>query len=149
MLETIVPSLETAKQQAKSLRKYLDTQNIPISHSQCLEALACLYGQNSWNHLSGLLGKSIKDKPAIRLPGVEEKIRGVYLKKPFAGKVIKIESIAKGELRRYAIQLDEPMDVVESELFSNHRQRITAMVNLDGYSVTAKKERNNILQIQG
>jgi hypothetical protein len=43
------------KSQAKRLRKFLADHNVDFGHSQCLEAIACIYGFRDWNTASAAL----------------------------------------------------------------------------------------------
>jgi len=46
--------IETLKSQAKRLRTHLATNNIPLSHSQALEAIAVMHGHRDWNTASAI-----------------------------------------------------------------------------------------------
>lgn len=42
-------TIETLKSQAKRLRTHLSESNIPLTHSQVLEAVAVMHGHRDWN----------------------------------------------------------------------------------------------------
>ncbi|KPY14368.1 hypothetical protein ALP73_200266 [Pseudomonas coronafaciens pv. garcae] len=45
-------TIETLKSQAKRLRAHLSESNIPLTHSQVLEAVAVMHGHRDWNTAS-------------------------------------------------------------------------------------------------
>ncbi|WP_248920165.1 glyoxalase superfamily protein [Pseudomonas entomophila] len=57
------------KEQSKRLRNHLAKNNIVLSHSQCLEAVAALHGHRDWNTASAVLGKAepVPDYPDASL----------------------------------------------------------------------------------
>ena len=48
-------TIQSLKAQAKRLRAYLESQNLHLSHSQALEAVAAAQGFRDWRTASGLL----------------------------------------------------------------------------------------------
>lgn len=48
-------TIENLKSQAKRLRNHLASQNIPLSHSQALEAIAAAHEYKDWNTASAKL----------------------------------------------------------------------------------------------
>lgn len=135
---------ENLKAQAKRLKEHFSAQNITLSHSEALEALAKQHGFKNWNVLSAKLkhGKNTPDWPTL-----DDKISGTYLGHSFTAKVLRINVTNLPHLRRYKIHLDEPIDVVKSELFNNFRQRINCFLNEDMHSTNFKGERDNLLTI--
>ncbi|WP_348763393.1 glyoxalase superfamily protein, partial [Hyphomonas atlantica] len=59
---------------------------------------------------------------------------GRYLKQPFHGRVHAIRELAGGMGYEVTLHFDTPVDVVEFDSFSAHRQRVSAMVGSDGVS---------------
>lgn len=55
--EHIMTTIETLKSQAKRLRTHLSANNIPLSHSQTLEAVAVMHGHRDWNTVSAAMSK--------------------------------------------------------------------------------------------
>ncbi|EMM8808349.1 glyoxalase superfamily protein [Pseudomonas aeruginosa] len=53
-------TIESLKSQAKRLRTHFSAQNIELSHSQTLEAIAAIHGFKDWNTASALSPKKIK-----------------------------------------------------------------------------------------
>lgn len=44
-----MPTIEAFKSQAKRLRTHLSANNIPLTHSECLETVAAMHGHRNWN----------------------------------------------------------------------------------------------------
>ncbi|MCC3859581.1 glyoxalase superfamily protein [Pseudemcibacter aquimaris] len=135
-------NIENLKSQAKRLREYLSDQNIKLSHSAALEAIAKQHGYRDWNTLSA----SIKSN--VKWPAVGDRVMGTYLGHNFRGTILNSSVISNSENRRYTVMMDEAIDVVKSELFSNFRQRISSTINGDLRSVDYKGNPDNILNIQ-
>lgn len=47
-------TIKTLKSQAKRLRTHLSESNIPLTHSQALEAVAVMHGHRDWNTASAV-----------------------------------------------------------------------------------------------
>ncbi|WPP02521.1 glyoxalase superfamily protein (plasmid) [Pseudomonas sp. HR96] len=64
-------TIETLKSQAKRLRAHLSESNIPLTHSQVLEAVAVMHGHRDWNTASAIAGPPAEPvqerQPAISL----------------------------------------------------------------------------------
>lgn len=57
-------TIENLKSQAKRLRNNLAAKNIPLSHSQALEAIAAVHEYKDWNTASAKLQEALApDKP--------------------------------------------------------------------------------------
>ena len=135
---------EDIKKQAVRLKEHFASQNIPITHSAALEALAKQHGYKDWNVLFAKL-KHGKNTPSW--PTLDDKVSGSYLGHPFTGTVLRINVSTLPNVRRYKIHFDEPIDVVKSKLFSSYRQRINCFLNEAMHSTNHKGERDNLLQI--
>ena len=61
---------------------------------------------------------------------------GLYLKKPFTGKLLSVRSLNAGGAFEIAVHFDDPVDVVDWESFSALRQRVKATVSANGVSWT-------------
>lgn len=121
-----LPSLTAAKDEAKRLRAALAENGRSISHSEALERLARKYGFRDWNIFHAAIRERAPD-------GWEEGalVRGRYLSQPFSAKVLEAERIRPGWFR-LSLELDEPVDVVSFESFSNFRRRLRCVVGPAG-----------------
>jgi hypothetical protein len=64
--EHIMSSIETLKSQAKRLRNHLTAKNLPLSHSQALEAIAAVHEYKDWNTAAAKLQATLAPaKPTI------------------------------------------------------------------------------------
>ncbi|MEO4040182.1 glyoxalase superfamily protein [Hoeflea sp. CAU 1731] len=121
-------TLETVKAQAKALRKALDAQGSAISHAQALELVARQHEARDWNTLHARITRS--NAPPELAFG--DRVEGRYLGQDFTGEIISMSGPA--DHREVEIRLDEPVDVVTFESFSNWRSRIRGTLNADGRS---------------
>jgi hypothetical protein len=122
------PTLQTVKAQAKALRQALAASGISVSHAQSLELIAQQYGARDWNTLSARLGH--RDTPAELALGA--RVKGHYLGQPYTGEIVSISG-PSGH-RSVEIVLDEPIDTVRFDSFSNWRRRIRGAVDKYGRS---------------
>lgn len=78
---------------------------------------------------------------------VNDRVRGVYLRQPFAGRVkdIDFDSGLPG-VRRYLIVFDAPVDVARPPL-SNRRTRANLLLGPDGESVDAKGRKDGLAKV--
>ncbi len=121
-----LPTLAKAKGKARELRAQLHDEGHEIGHSQSLELIAIHYGYRDWNTLYA----AIKiDAPNAWVLG--QRVRGHYLSQPFTAKIIAVTSLQPGWYR-LTLDLDEAVDVVTFDSFSNFRQRITKTVGPAG-----------------
>lgn len=118
-----------AKARAKALRSDAIGRGEAISHAQALEQVAKELGFRDWN------------TAAARLPHAEDlslqlgdTVSGNYLKQPYTGRVIGLKALAASGSVEVTLHFDRPVDVVQWESFSSHRQRVTALVKPDGTS---------------
>ncbi|MEO1679241.1 MAG: glyoxalase superfamily protein [Pseudomonadota bacterium] len=123
-----LPTLADAKRLAKDLRLELAAKGSPISHAQALERIAHSHGFRDWNALHA----AIKDLPPQGW-SIGERLTGRYLSQPFAATVRASEQVRPGWFR-LELDLDEAVDVVRFESFSNLRKRIRVVVGPEGRS---------------
>lgn len=123
-----IPGLEEAKTQAKALRSELARQGQEISHSAALELVAKAHGFHDWNTLHARAGN--RPQPPVRLGDITA---GRYLGQDFLAEVIGVTALSEG---RYEVelQLDQALDVVTFDSFSNFRSRIRKVVDASGRS---------------
>ncbi|MGR3760737.1 glyoxalase superfamily protein [Roseobacteraceae bacterium NS-SX3] len=118
-------TLAEAKALAKSLRQALAEAGTAISHSQALEMVARQNGARDWNTLHARLAAAAP--PPL---GLHSKVRGLYLGQRFTGQITALSKAGAGYA--ISIQLDQPVDTVRFESFSNMRRRIRGVVGADG-----------------
>ncbi|WP_336064884.1 glyoxalase superfamily protein [Nitratireductor rhodophyticola] len=123
-----LPTMAEAKALAKRLRQHLKDRGRTVTHAQALETIAHQHGFRDWNTLCAAIGQNGPDAWA---PG--QRVQGTYLSRPFEGTLIASQRLSPGWFR-VVIDLDEPVDVVTFESFSNHRKRIRGTVGPDGHS---------------
>lgn len=122
------PSLETLKAQAKALRQALDAKGTAVSHAQALELIAKQHGARDWNTLHARLRH--RNTPEGLALGA--KVTGHYLGQAYTGEIVSLSGPAGR--RHVEIALDQPVDTVQFDSFSNWRHRIRGTLNEDGRS---------------
>lgn len=123
-----LPTLAEAKAQAKRLRVKLAEDGTEIGHARSLELVAHQLGFRDWNTLHAAIGNRPPDGFAVG-----GRIEGRYLGQPFAATVVGVESLSPGWFR-LELDLDEAVDVVTFDSFSNFRKRIRGVVGPSGLS---------------
>ena len=123
-----IPTVDQAKDQARRLRTGLGGEGREISHSAALELVAKAHGFHDWNTFYAKAGNRMPP-PA----GLGDIVTGRYLGQEFLAEVVSIGQLSQG---RYEIglQLDQPVDVVSFDSFSNFRSRIRCEVDARGRS---------------
>ena len=121
--------MNEAKAFARSLRRDMATNGEHITHARALEITAQRMGFKDWNTLAARLGPR-----ATFHPQLGDKLRGIYLKQPFAGELISVSSLNNGSHFQVTIKLDKPVDVVQFESFSALRYRLNATLDNRGLS---------------
>lgn len=123
-----LPTLAEAKIQAKQLRAQRAGQGTPISHAQALEGIAQRHGFRDWNAFHAAIRDLVPEGW-----NVGGRLSGRYLSQPFAATVLSSEQLRPGWFR-LSLDLDEAVDVVRFDSFSNRRKRIRVVVGPDGRS---------------
>ncbi|WP_071673490.1 glyoxalase superfamily protein [Nioella nitratireducens] len=123
-----LPTLAEAKAQAKRLRVKLAEDGTEIGHARSLELVAHQLGFRDWNTLHAAIGNRPPEGFAVG-----GRIEGRYLGQPFAATVVGVESLSPGWFR-LELDLDEAVDVVTFDSFSNFRKRIRGVVGPSGLS---------------
>lgn len=123
-----LPTIAEAKQAAKQLRGRLAEQGEAISHAQALERVAQRHGYRDWNAFHAAL----RDRPpqGWKAGG---RVTGRYLSQSFAATVLAADQRRPGWFR-LVLDLDEAVDVVRFDSFSNLRKRIRVEVGPEGHS---------------
>ena len=123
-----LPTPSVVKRHAKQLREDLASEGAKISHSEALETVAHRHGFRDWNAFHA----AIRDRtPEGWYAG--GRVKGRYLSQPFAATVLSAEQLRPGWFR-LVLDLDEAVDVVRFESFSNLRKRIRVVVGPDCHS---------------
>lgn len=116
--------------QAKARARQLKAESaVPISLATALERVARDMGFRDWNTASARLSNATAASWQIG-----ERVSGQYLKREFTGRIHGVRELQAGSGYEVTIHFDEPVDVVDWESFSSHRQRVTAMVSPEGIS---------------
>lgn len=136
-----LPSIAQAKDQAKRLRTKMGEDGASIGHAKSLELVAHQHGFRDWNTMFAAIGNGPPKGWAVG-----DKVSGTYLSQPFTGQVVSV-SILKSGWFRLQLQLDEPVDVVTSDKFTNFRSRIRGVIGPKGHSVERTSDGNPHLQI--
>tara|TARA_R110000868_G_scaffold7071_18_gene38749 strand:+ start:4948 stop:5412 length:465 start_codon:yes stop_codon:yes gene_type:complete len=121
-----LPTSAEAKQHAKRLRAQLASQGSKIGHANALELVAHHYGFRDWNAFHASIGKR---PPEGWAP--DRRVQGCYLSQPFEATVVAVESLRPGWFR-LTLDLDEAVDVVTFDGFSNFRKRIRGVIGPAG-----------------
>lgn len=122
------PSLDTVKTQAKALRQALQAEGTAVSHAQALELVARQHGARDWNTLHARL--SHRNAPSDLALGA--RVVGHYLGQAYSGEIVALSG-PSGH-RHVEIALDQPIDTVRFDSFSNWRHRIRGTLIKDGRS---------------
>lgn len=117
-----------AKARARKLKHESDGA---LSYGAALEQVAHDMGFRDWNTASARLSNA-----PDACWQVGERVSGAYLKQPFAGRVHAVRELQDGAGYELTLHFDAPVDVVEWDSFSSHRQRVTAYVSPEGVSWT-------------
>mgnify|MGYP006906268657 CR=1 FL=1 len=140
-MNTQLPSAARAKEQAQLLRAKMAKDGSPIGHAKSLELVAHQHGFRDWNTMFAAIGNGGPKDWAIG-----DKVSGTYLSQPFTAHVALVSSIQPGWFR-LELHLEEAVDVVTSERFSNYRSRIRGVVGPKGHSVERTNNGKPHLQI--
>jgi hypothetical protein len=123
-----LPTLSEAKTMAKALRKRLAEDGVVLGHSQALERIAQDHGFKDWNGFHAVIEAGQSDTWTIG-----RRVTGRYLSQPFEATVRFSEELRPGWFR-LVLDLDEAVDVVRFERFSNLRKQIRIEVGPAGHS---------------
>ncbi len=144
-LRTYVPSLKDLKLQARRLRSEIAVGAAPVSHSKSLEMVAHQNGFKDWNTLHA----AASNRPAVEKLGLGDSVNGRYLGQRFQGEIVGIRTMQPGQLYHVSVQLDQAIDVVTFDSFSNFRRRLNCAVGHDGISPakTSNGEPHMVLEL--
>jgi len=125
---TALPTLTAAKSQAKRLRDRLGSEGTAISHGHALELVAHQHGFRDWNAFHAAIGNR---PPDAFVPG--GRVQGRYLGQGFDATILAVEMLRPGWCR-LELDLDNAVDVVTFDSFSNFRKRVRGTVGPLGLS---------------
>ncbi|QKV17351.1 glyoxalase superfamily protein [Oricola thermophila] len=120
---------DEAKQRAKALRQDLFARGVKITYSQALERVAAELGFRDWNTAVARLSND----PDFRI-AVGDTVSGTYLKQPFTARVLAVREMSGGSHFEVTLDLEEAVDVVTFDGFSNFRRRVSGTVDDRGIS---------------
>lgn len=141
-MTTDLPTTAQAKARAKRLREDLAAEGTTIGHAQALERLAQQHGFRDWNALHA----AIRYRPPQGWT-VGGRVTGYYLSQPFLATVLSTEQLRPGWFR-LVLDLDEAVDVVRFDSFSNLRKQIRVEVGPDGHSKERTSNGNPHVQLE-
>lgn len=140
-MNTQLPSAAQAKDQARRLRTKMAEDGASIGHAKSLELVAHQHGFRDWNTMFAAIGNG-----PPKGWDIGDKVSGTYLSQTFTGHVVSI-SILKPGWFRLDLHLDEAVDVVTSNGFSNFRSRIRGVIGPKGHSIERTSDGQPHLQI--
>jgi len=123
------PSAQTLKSEAKNLREDRAKSGQPLTHGAALEEVARAHGYRDWNTARAAL----PDRVVVPFQ-VGMRVKGFYLEQPFRGLLIGVQLMSNMQHYTVTIQFDEPVNVTPTFMFAAHRQRVTATVDIHGFS---------------
>ena len=123
-----LPAAMQAKDQAKRLRIQMSEDGIKIGHAKSLEIVAHQHGFRDWNTMNAAIADSQRQGWAVG-----DRVTGTYLSQPFSAQVFSASALELGWFK-LGLELEEAIDVVTSDGFSNYRKRIRGTVGPKGYS---------------
>lgn len=115
-----------AKARARELKARSESG---LTYAAALESVAHEMGFRDWNTAAARLS----NEPEACWQ-IGERVSGAYLKRPFCGRVHAVRELHDGAGYELTLHFDEPVDVVDWDSFSAHRQRVTAYVSPEGVS---------------
>lgn len=135
-----LPTLANAKTHAKRLRAGLANQASEISHAAALEMVAHQNGFADWNSFHAAIGNRPPDGWTVG-----GRVQGRYLSQPFEATVLAVEMLRPNWFQ-LVLDLDQAVDVVTFDSFSNYRKRISAIVGPEG--VSRERTSNGVPHLQ-
>lgn len=134
------PMLASFKTRAKSLRQEGRSAGMATTHAQALELVARENGARDWNTLHARTAKPLRLAPGMR-------VAGTYLGQAFEGRVHAASLRGASDRMEVTLHFDTPVDVVTFDSFSALRQRVTAVIGVDGRSLRTTSDGTPHLQL--
>lgn len=126
-LDTV--SIETLKSEARALRAAREAAGTPMTHGHALEEVARQHGYRDWNTASAALPSR-----ALVPFQVGQRVAGTYLGRSFQGYVLGMQLLADMAHFEVTVKFDQPVNVSRFESMVIPRQRVRAVLGLDGVS---------------
>lgn len=123
-------SLDDLKDQALRLRQEMALEGSEINHARALEIVAHQLGYKDWNTLHALVGNRPPGPPI----SVGQTVTGKFMGQPFIADVLGIRAVPNSGRFHISLQLDEAIDVVTFDSFSNFRKRVSCTIDKRGKS---------------
>ena len=130
----IAKDLKDTKAQARRLAAALEKAGMPVPLARAYELTAQAAGHADWNTMAAALRA-----PAGQGLALGEAVSGRYLGHPVAGRVHALRQKGAGFVE-VEIDLDQPVDVAQSEHFTALRRRVRATLGRDGRSVGKRSD---------
>ncbi|MGJ3232080.1 MAG: glyoxalase superfamily protein [Oceanicaulis sp.] len=121
--------IQTLKSQARRLRAALAADGDFVTHSESLELIARRHGCRDWNTLHAAAGNRAPEPYAVGA-----RVSGRYLGQAFSGEILAVKKLAGGARYQITLDLEEAVDVVTFDSFSNLRKRVSGVVDAQGVS---------------
>lgn len=143
------PSIEALKLRAQELRQEFKTDGQIISHSKALELVARENGMKDWNTLSAKADSS-RGKNIAPAFFIGQKVKGSYLGQTYSAIVHGLSLVGEVNSGYYniSLDLDNAVDVVSFEGFSNFRKHIRATIYETGNSAQRTSDGKPQLTVQ-
>jgi hypothetical protein len=122
-------SVGTLKSEARALRDERASAGETVTHGAALEEVAHRHGYRDWNTAVAALPERFGTPVQVG-----QRVRGTYLKTPFAGMVIGLNVLPDMRHFQVTVKFDHPVVVTRSALMQHTRQRVTATVDIRGVS---------------
>lgn len=126
-------SAQTLKSEAKALRETRAKAGLPLTHGAALEEVARAHGYRDWNTARAALPDRV---PVPFQLGM--RVKGFYLEQPFRGALIGVQLLADMQHYKVTVMFDEPVNVTPDFMFSAHRQRVVATIDVHGTSIAMR-----------
>ncbi|MCB2101858.1 MAG: hypothetical protein KDE22_13365, partial [Rhodobacterales bacterium] len=115
-----------------------------LTHARALEAVARRHGFKDWN-----TARARASNQPVCPVDIGERVAGRYLKQPFEGTVIGLLALTRPGTYQVTVQLDDPVDVVTFDSFSNFRHRVTCVVDEHGTALAHTSDGQPHMVLEG
>lgn len=126
---------ESTGSRVKNTGKHERFTRAVISSSANL--LARSRSRENYSHSDDSQSRNNKVRPTLATLKLGDRVQGVFMGQRFQGHLVGIVPLAASQNYHIGIQLNQAIDVVTFESFSNFRRRLNCVVDKDGIS-TAK-----------
>lgn len=123
------PNVANLKAEARRYRASHSAQGRTLSHARALELVAHQHGFADWNTACA----KAKSHPVPKRFPAGAQVEGRYLGHPFVARIVAASQMDDEQVF-ITLELEEPVDVVDSPRFSALRKRISGTVDRQGRS---------------